>query len=70
MGGGCEVESDAAGLEAHEKDRDLGVVGECVDHSVSSLHAHAALQTHAPDPNLRKEVHFVVFYSDALREGL
>ena len=49
VGGGGEVEGDAAGLEGHEEDGDAGLVGEGADHAVACLHAHAALQAHAPD---------------------
>ena len=53
MGGSSEVEGDAAGLEGHEEDGDARVAAEGADHAVARLHAHAALQPHAPNPHLR-----------------
>ena len=52
VGGGGEVEGDAAGLEGHQKHGDARLVGEGADHAVARLHAHAALQPHAPDAHL------------------
>ena len=46
MGGCSEVEGHPPGLEAHQEDPDIGVMGELVNHAVPVVHGHAALQPH------------------------
>ena len=56
MGCSGEVEGHPPGLEAHEENPDIGVMGELLNHAVPVVHSHTALQPYTLHSSLHNSI--------------